>query len=267
MPHGDIAVLFQPLELLIIGGAAIGAFIIANPKPVLGKVLKTLGRILKGPPHSKDSYLELLTLLYTSFRMAKSKGMLALEPHVENPEESDLFAAYPKFMGNDEALTFFCDYLRLLTMGSDNAHEIEALMDEDIETIHEEATHAAGAITNLGDGLPAFGIVAAVLGVIITMGSISEPPEVLGALIGGALVGTFLGVFVAYGFVGPMALSLQSASDDDHKYFMCIKAGLLAHLRGYAPQVSIEFARKNLASHLRPTFYEVEEAVSELPAV
>ncbi len=261
MPHGDIAVLFQPLELLIIGGAAIGAFIIANPKPVLGKVLKTLGRILKGPPHSKDSYLELLTLLYTSFRMAKSKGMLALEPHVENPEESDLFAAYPKFMGNDEALTFFCDYLRLLTMGSDNAHEIEALMDEDIETIHEEATHAAGAITNLGDGLPAFGIVAAVLGVIITMGSISEPPEVLGALIGGALVGTFLGILLAYGLVGPMGSSMKAYADADIKYIHCIKAGLLAHLQGYAPAISVEFARKMLQTHERPSFMEVEEAL------
>lgn len=261
MPHGDIGVLIQPLELLIIGGAALGAFIIANPKPVLGKVMKTLGRILKGPPHSKDSYLELLTLLYTSFRLAKSKGMLALEPHVENPEESDLFSAYPKFMSNHEALTFYCDYLRLLTMGSDNAHEIEALMDEDIETIHEEATHAAGAITTLGDGLPAFGIVAAVLGVIITMGSISEPPEVLGALIGGALVGTFLGILLAYGLVGPMGSSMKAYADADIKYIHCIKAGLLAHLQGYAPAISVEFARKMLQTHERPSFMEVEAAL------
>ena len=265
MPHGDIAVLMQPLEFLIIGGAAMGAFIISNPKPVLGKVLGTLGRVLRGPPHSKDSYLELLTLLYASFRLAKSKGMLALEPHIENPEESDLFAAYPNFMGNQAALTFFCDYLRLLTMGSDNPHEIEALMDEDIETLHEEATHAAGAITTLSDGLPAFGIVAAVLGVIITMGSITEPPEVLGGLIGGALVGTFLGILLAYGLVGPMGSSMKAYADADIKYLHCIRAGLLAHIQGYAPAISVEFARKMLQTHERPSFMEVEEAL-ESPA-
>ncbi|MCH8111893.1 MAG: flagellar motor stator protein MotA [Proteobacteria bacterium] len=261
MPHGDLMVLNQPLEVLIICGAALGAFIIANPKPVLGKVVKTLGRVLKGPPHSKDSYLELLTLLYATFRLAKSKGMLVLEPHVENPEESELFNNYPSFMGNQAALTFFCDYLRLLTMGSDNPHEIEALMDEDIETLHEEDTHAAGAVTLLGDGLPAFGIVAAVLGVIITMGSITEPPEVLGALIGGALVGTFLGILLAYGLVGPMGSSMKAYADADIKYIHCIKSGLLAHLNGYAPAISVEFARKTLQSHERPSFMEVEEAL------
>lgn len=261
MPHGDIAVLMQPLEVLIICGAALGAFIISNPKPVLGKVLKTLGRVLKGPPHSKDSYLELLTLLYATFRLAKSKGMLALEPHVENPDESDLFTNFPTFMGNQGALTFYCDYLRLLTMGTDNPHEIEALMDEDIETLHEEATHAAGAITTLGDGLPAFGIVAAVLGVIITMGSITEPPEVLGGLIGGALVGTFLGILLAYGLVGPMGSSMKAFAEADIKYIHCIRAGLLAHMQGYAPAISVEFARKMLQSHERPSFMEVEEAL------
>ncbi len=261
LPHGNIAVLIQPLEVLIICGAALGAFVIANPKPVLGKVLGTLGRVLKGPPHSKDSYLELLTLLYATFRLAKSKGMLALEPHVENPEESELFTNYPIFMGNGTAQTFFCDYLRLLTMGTDNPHEIEALMDEDIETLHEEVTHAAGAITLLSDGLPAFGIVAAVLGVIITMGSITEPPEVLGSLIGGALVGTFLGILLAYRLVGPMGSSMKAYADADIKYIHCIKSGLLAHLQGYPPAISVEFARKTLQSHERPSFMEVEEAL------
>ncbi len=164
-------------------------------------------------------------------------------------------------------MTFLCDYLRMLTLGTDNPHEMENLIDAELETHHHENLGLSHAVQTMADGIPALGIVAAVLGIIKTMGAITEPPEVLGKLIGGALVGTFLGVFVAYGFVGPMALSLQNACDDDHKYYLCIKAGLLAHLQGYAPQVSIEFARKNLASHLRPTFYEVEEAVSELPAV
>ena len=261
MPHGDLTVLMQPLEVLIICGAALGAFIISNPKPVLAKVLGTMGRVLKGPPHSRDSYLELLTLLYATFRLAKSKGMLALEPHVENPEESELFTNYPSFMGNQTALTFFCDYLRLLTMGTDNPHEIEALMDEDIETFHEEITHAASAVTTMADGLPAFGIVAAVLGVIITMGSITEPPEVLGALIGGALVGTFLGILLAYGLFGPIGSSMKAYADADIKYVHCIRSGLLAHLQGYAPAISVEFARKTLQTHERPSFMEVEEAL------
>ncbi len=261
MPHGDIAVLMQPLEVLIIMGAAIGAFIISNPKPVLGMTLRTMGRVMKGPPHSKDSYLELLTLLYATFRLAKTKGMLVLEPHVEHPEESELFADYPSFLDNQTALTFFCDYLRLLTMGTDNPHEVEALMDEDIETFHEEATHAASAITTMSDGLPAFGIVAAVLGVITTMGSITEPPEVLGALIGGALVGTFLGVLLAYGLIGPIGSSMKAYAEAEIKYFHCIKSGLLAHMQGHPPAISVEFARKTLQSHERPSFMEVEEAL------
>ena len=194
--------------------------------------------------------------------VAKSKGMLALETHLENPEESPLFQAYPKFMKNKHALHFLCDYLRLITMGTENPHELEALIDEDIETHHGEAAEIASAVTTVGDGLPAFGIVAAVLGVIVTMGHITDPPEVLGKLIGGALVGTFLGILLAYGFIGPSGHNLEKWADSDTKYFQCIKAGLLAHLQGYAPAVSIEFARKTLYSHDRPSFTELEEAIA-----
>ena len=192
MPHGDLAILYQPLEVLIIGGAAFGAFIISNPKTVIFGVFKNFGRVLGGLPHNKDSYFELLTLMYAIFRLAKAKGMLALEPHIDNPEESTLLAEYPKFMKNHHALEFLCYYLRLLTMGAENPHEFENLIDEDIETHHAEAQELATAVTQVSDGLPAFGIVAAVLGVIVTMSSINEPPEVLGALIGGALVGPSL---------------------------------------------------------------------------
>lgn len=264
---GKLAVLFQPFELVIIGGAAVGAFIIANPMPVIKRTLGSLGLLLKGSPYSKEAYLELLSLLYTVFKLAKSKGMLALEAHVEKPDESTLWPKFPIFAGDHYAMTFFCDYLRLLTLGTDNAHELEALIDEEIETHHAEKNQIAAALQTMADGTPALGIVAAVLGVIKTMGAISEPPEVLGKLIGAALVGTFLGVFLAYGFIGPMASALKARYDAELKYLLCIKAGLLAYLQGYAPAVAVEFARKALLSNVRPTFYEVEEAVAVLPPV
>ncbi len=264
---GNLDVLVQPFEVVIIIGAALGAFIIANSKQVIAAVMGGFKTLLSGPKYKKDDYVELLSVLYQVFRLAKTKGMLALEAHVEHPEESTLFQQFPRFYANQHAMTFLCDYLRMLTLGTDNPHEVESLMDEELETHHHESLGLAHAVQVVADGLPALGIVAAVLGVIKTMGSITEPPEVLGKLIGGALVGTFLGIFVAYGFVGPMALALQSAEDDDHRYFLCIKAGLLAHLQGYAPQVSIEFARKILHSTVRPTFYEIEDAVGELPSV
>ena len=205
-------------------------------------------------------------MLYTVFKVAQTKGMLTLEVHVEKPYESDLFRQFPKFLADEHAVVFVCDYLRLLTLGSDKAHEMETLMDEEIETHHKEAVEIAGAITTVADGLPALGIVAAVLGVIKTMGSITEPPEVLGHSIGGALVGTFLGVLLAYGFVGPMGSSLKARADAETKYYICIKAGLLAYMQGYSPAVAIEFARKTLFAHERPTFYEVEDAVTNQSA-
>lgn len=266
MPHGKIEVLWQPLEFIIIFGAAIGGFIIANPKDVLAGAVKAIIRTLKGPPHRKNDYLELLTLLYTLFRLIKQKGPLAIESHIEHPAESSIFQAFPRFCGHGYALTFLCDYLRMITMGTDNAHEVEALIDEEIETNHAEESRVAQAVTTMADGLPAFGIVAAVLGVITTMGSILEPPEVLGGLIGAALVGTFLGVLLAYGFIGPLGNSLKNYADADTKYYMCIKAALIANMQGYAPALSVEFARKMLFANERPSFEEVEEAVSAAPA-
>jgi chemotaxis protein MotA len=265
--EGHVAVLWQPFEAIMIVGSAIGAFIIANPKPVLKKAGKAIGIAMKGSRYTKASYLELLSLLYTTFKLAKSKGMLALEQHVENPSESTLFAQFPNVCKDHEILVFLCDYLRLMTLGTENSHEVETLLDEEIETHHKEHELIAGAFQTTADGLPALGIVAAVLGVIKTMGAISEPPEVLGHLIGGALVGTFLGVFLAYGFVGPIATALKNTFDAEVKFLQCIKAGLLAHMQGYAPTVSVEFARKALLSDVRPTFYEVEEATNNVQAV
>ncbi len=262
---GKLYVLWQPFEVVIIVGAAIGAYITANTPAVLKGTVHTFKASLKGPSYKKDHYVELLGVLYQILKLAKTKGNLALEQHVENPEESPIFNEFPNFAANHHAVEFLCDYLRMITLGAVNPHEIEALMDEELETHHQEHHQMASALQTMADGMPALGIVAAVLGVIKTMGSISEPPEILGKLIGGALVGTFLGVWVSYGFLAPIAAKSQATFDAESKYLQCIKAALLAHLNGSAPAVSVEFARKALLSGDRPTFYEVEEAVAALP--
>jgi chemotaxis protein MotA len=264
---GHLIVLFQPFEVLIIAGAATGAFIIANSPAVLKKTFAAVLGLLKGPRYNKASYVELLSLLYQIFKLSKTKGMLALEGHVEKPEESTLFAQFPNFAKDHHAMVFLCDYLRMLTLGTDNPHEVESIIDEELETHHKEQHVISDAVQTMADGMPALGIVAAVLGVIHTMGSITEPPEVLGHLIGGALVGTFMGVLLSYGFVAPTATALKNRFDAEAKYLQCIRSGLLAHMQGYPPAVSVEFARKALLSEVRPTFYEVEEAVQALPAV
>ena len=267
MPHGDLAVLWQPLEFLIIMGCAFGAFVISNPKNVIIGAFKGFLRTLKGPTYNKQSYVELLTLLYTVLRLVKTKGALAIESHIEEPHESSLFEAFPDFAKNHHAMTFLCDYLRMMTMGTENAYQMEALMDEEIETHHLETGQITNALATVGDGLPAFGIVAAVLGIIVTMASILEPPEVLGALIGGAMVGTFLGILLSYGLVSPIANSLKACDEADGQYFLCIKAALVAHMQGHAPIISVEFARKLLYSLERPSFVELEESLNEAPTI
>jgi len=263
---GSLLVLMQPFELVIIGGAAVGSFISGNPKWVIKSTGKSVKAAMKGPANSKDDYLELLSMMYATFKLAKTKGNLVLEQHIENPEESTLFANFPGFLGNHHAVEFFCDYLRLVTLGTEKAHELEALMDEEIEIHHHQDETVASAMQTMADGFPALGIVAAVLGIIKTMGSITEPPEILGKLIGGALVGTFLGILIAYGFVGPLAAAMKGAQEANSKYIICLKAGILAHVQGYAPAVSIEFARKALMSDTRPTFIELEEATAATPS-
>ena len=262
---GKLGVLWQPFEAVIIVGAAIGAYVIGNPAPVVKHTGGAIGKTLKGSAYKKEHYIELISLLYQILKVAKTKGNLGLEQHIEQPNDSALFQQFPGVLANETALIFLCDYLRMLTLGSEDPHEMETLMDEEIEVVHHEHSEVAHALQTMSDGMPALGIVAAVLGVIKTMGSISEPPEVLGKLIGGALVGTFLGVWVSYGFLAPIAAKSQATFDAESKYLQCIKAALLAHLNGSAPAVSVEFARKALLSGDRPTFYEVEEAVAALP--
>ena len=264
---GDMGVLWQPIEFIIIGGSGIGAFVIANPGHVIKKGMAAYGSLIKGPKYKKADYLELLTMQYQVFRMAKTKGMLALEQHVENPHDSSVFQAFPTFHHDHHAVEFMCDYLRLMTLGTDNPNEVETLIDIELDVHHHEADHVAHALNTMAESFPGLGIFAAVLGVIVTMGSISEPPEILGGLIAAALVGTFLGILLCYGFFGPMAASVKNIAEDEHAYFICMKAGILAYLQGYAPAVTVEFARKVLQSHQRPTLSELEEACGELPPV
>ena len=263
--HGDLRVLWQPIEYLIIGGGCLGIFLAGNPQRVWMGAFKSVGSLLKGPKYKKAEYTELLTCLYQTFRLAKSKGDLALEAHVEKPHESSLFSAFPTFQNDHHASDFFCDYLRLLTLGASNPHEIEAIMDQELDVHHQDKLAISNSIRIIGEAVPAIGIVAAVLGVIVTMSSITEPPEVLGGLIAAALVGTFSGIFAAYGFVAPMASNLEATYNSEHHYFVCMKMGLIGHMQGYAPQVSVEFARKILPDEFKPTFAEVEEICSNLP--
>ncbi len=261
---GHLHVLYQPFELMIILGSAVFAYVIANPGHVIKATPADVKSIFQKPKYGKKEFIELLSMLFLVFKTARSKGWLVLEQHIENPHESEIFKKFPVFYHNHHAVTFFCDYLRLISLGADKPFEIEALLDQELDTQHEEALHVSHAVQTMADGLPALGIVAAVLGVIHTMGAISEPPEVLGHLVGAALVGTFLGILMAYGFIGPIASGIAGVKESEMKYYMCIKVCLLAFLQGAAPQVAIEFGRKILAHDTRPTFIEVEEATQNV---
>lgn len=264
MHHGNLAVLWQPNEFIIIFGAAIGSMMISNPGKVVKGVLKSLKYLMKGTPFKKAHYLELMTLLYVVFKTMKSKGMLEMEAHIEKPEESAIFTKYPSFLKNHHAVHFLCDNLRVMTMGVEDHYQIEELMEHDLESHHHEHERISSAIINMGDAMPALGIVAAVLGVITTMGSITEPPAVLGGLIGAALVGTFSGVLLSYGFISPMGKLIGMYYEDDLAYLRCIKVAMLAHLHGNAPVVSVEFARASIAGNERPSFAEVDAAINNL---
>jgi chemotaxis protein MotA len=262
--NGHLTVLWQPSEFVIIGGTAFSAFVVANSRDVLKACYEDLKAIYRKDKYGKQEYLELLSMLYVVFKTARTKGWLALERHIENPQESEIFKKFPVFYSDPGTTTFLCDYLRLISLGAEKPYEIESLMDQEIDTQREERSYTSNAVQLMADGLPALGIVAAVLGVIHTMGAITEPPEVLGRLIGGALVGTFLGVFLSYGFVSPIASAIRGRNDAELKYYICIKTCILAFLQGAAPQVAIEFGRKTLMHDAQPTFLEVEDATQNV---
>jgi chemotaxis protein MotA len=257
---GNMLVILKalPIEMLIICGGATGAFVVNNQPKVLRAVASAVPAAFKGSKFTKTRYLELLALQYDILQKARKEGLMAIEQDVENPEQSALFQKYPTIASDHHVVEFITDYLRMMVSGNLNAHEIESLMDAEIETHHQEAHAPVAAITRLAGGLPAFGIVAAVLGVIKTMGSVGQPPAVLGGMIGSALVGTFLGIFLAYAMVEPLAGVMEQKMEEGSKELLCIKTTLLASMQGYAPTTAIEFGRKVLFSTDRPTFAELE---------
>jgi chemotaxis protein MotA len=260
MHHGKLEVLWQPSEVVIIVGAAVGAFIIGNPAPLIKAVLKGLKYVAKGVPYKKQDYIELLTLQYVVFKTMRTKGMLEMESHIENPHSSGIFNSRKSFIKNHHAVDFFADYLRLITMGVDNHYELEDLMNREIDAHRQEGKHIAHTLLNMADGMPALGIVAAVLGVIVTMGSIEEPPAILGKLIGAALVGTFLGVLLSYGIVAPIGNYLASQYEAKVRYLECIKCGLMGYAKGLAPAIAVEYGRTSIDILHKPSFAEVETA-------
>lgn len=261
MAGGHVAALIQPSELVTIGGAAVGAFLVANTPKVIKATMGAFPTLFKGSKYTKALYMDVLSMLYEILAKVRKEGLMSIENDVETPDQSPIFSKYPALVADHHAMAFLTDYLRMMVGGNLNAFEIENLMDNEIETHHHEGEIPAHALAKLADGLPAFGIVAAVMGVVHTMESVGIPPAELGKLIAAALVGTFLGILLSYGFVGPLATALEHKLHESTKLFQCMKVVLLASMNGYAPQVAIEFGRKVLYSTERPTFRELEDEI------
>ncbi|MBN6150461.1 flagellar motor stator protein MotA [Xanthomonas sp. AmX2] len=257
--HGKLGALWQPFELVIIGGAALGAFLVSTPAKTVKETFVGALAVFKGPKYKAADYKEVLTLVYELLNKARRDGFMALEDHVEKPSESAIFGNYPKVVADHHLLDFMTDCLRLMIGSNIEPHELEPLLELELEKHHHEALAPAHALTTVADGLPGFGIVAAVLGIVITMGSIGGPIEEVGAHVAAALVGTFLGILLAYGFVAPLATAMGARAEQDSRIYESVKTALLACLRGYNPKIALEFARKTLPSDVRPGFSEFEQ--------
>ena len=261
LEHGNLSVLFQPAELLIIGGAAVGGFVVASPLKVIKAVLSATARMFSHKTRTKDDYVEALTLLNGIFYKIRQQGLVSIESDVDNPEESSLFSQCPGIMKNHHAITFITDTLRTVMTTTIAPHELESLIDNELESHHEEALVPSQMLSFVADSLPGLGIVAAVLGVVITMGKINEPPAVLGHSVGAALVGTFLGVLLCYGYVGPMSKNLAYIASEDMQYLNVLKVAMLAFIGGgAAPKVAVEFGRRVIPAGVKPSFTEMEES-------
>lgn len=252
-----------PFEFMMIGGAAAGAFIIGNDGPTIKHTLADVKKVFSGAKWKKQDFQDLLCLLFTLIKIAR-KDPIAIETHVEEPDSSPIFQAYPRILADKGAVNMICDTIRMGMMNYDDPHQLEDVLEKQLEGRLHHAMHSTHAVQAMADGLPALGIVAAVLGVIKTMGSIDQPPEVLGKLIGGALVGTFLGVFLAYGLAGPFANKIKAITEEDHKFYELIRDTLVANLHKHSPQICIEVARQNLSSGMRPGFNEMDEALKNV---
>jgi chemotaxis protein MotA len=258
MDHGHPGVLIQPAEFIIIGGAAVGAFLISNPMSVVKASVASVLGLLKPNPYSETAYAELLKVLYDVFQKARKDGLVGLEAHIEEPEKSDIFKKYEFFMHNHHALSFLCDTLKVLLTGAVEDHHLSEILDMDLEKQSEEAHAVPAALSKVGDALPGFGIVAAVLGVVITMGAISGSASEIGEHVAAALVGTFLGILLSYGLINPIAGAIEGRLRAEHGYMSCIRTAILAFARGDAPLTCVEFARRNIEPVDRPTFAELE---------
>ncbi len=262
---GKMAIIMKtlPFEMIMIGGAALGAFVISNDTSAIKHTIKDVGKVFKGPKWKQTDFRDLLCLMFEIIRVARSNPV-ALEEHIEAPEQSSLFTKYPKILADQEAVELICDTLRSASMNYDDPHQVEEVLEKRIEATMHHRMHSTHALQTVADGLPALGIVAAVLGVIKTMGSIDQPPEVLGKLIGGALVGTFLGVFLAYGLVGPFSTKVKAVVEADAHFYQLIREVLVANLHRHSPQICIEVGRQNTPGAMRPTFGELEEALKSV---
>jgi chemotaxis protein MotA len=260
MEHGQLKVLIQPAELVIIGGAGLGTLLIANPLSTIIRIFKGLTSVLGGSKYTQAFYLSSLKMLNDLFVLARKQGMVKLEEDIENPSKSQIFSKYPAFLKNHHAMSFVCDTLRMAIAGGVAAFDLDQMMEQDMEVSHHEASQPVTALTSVADSLPGLGIVAAVLGVVITMGALGGPPEEIGHKVAAALVGTFLGILMCYGFLGPLASNLQKLNDAENDYLRCLRQGVMAFVRGSPPVLAVEFARRSIPSELRPSFKQLEAA-------
>lgn len=259
MEHGNLMVLVQPAELLIIGGAALGTMLVANPLPIVIRILKGFTGVFLPSPFSKPFYLQHLKMLNELFHYARKNGAVKLEADIEEPQKSPLFKNYPVFLKNHHALHFVCDTLRMYISGGVGSFELDQMMELDMEVHHQSASVPVASLTTIADSLPGLGIVAAVLGVVITMGALGGPPEEIGHKVAAALVGTFLGILLCYGFFGPLASNMAKLNDAEAQFYHCLRVAVNAFIRGSAPILAIEFARRTIPADLRPTFQEMEQ--------
>ena len=263
MEHGKIAVLVQPAELLIIGGAAIGTLLTANPMHILKKIIGGLGGVLKGSAFPKKRYLETLKMMFDLLARSRKEGAISIESDIEEPEKSPIFSRYPGFLKDHHVRDFVCDTMRMAITGGVGAFDVDQMMELDMEVHHQSATKPAEALTSMADALPGLGIVAAVLGVVVTMGSLGGPPEEIGHKVAAALVGTFLGILLCYGMVGPLASNMTKLVSEEHSYYHVLRVIILAFIKGTSPILAVEMGRRAIPEHCRPSFIEVEKACRE----
>lgn len=263
MEHGNIRVLLQPAELVIIGGAALGTVLIGNPLHILKKIVAGLLAVFGSSKYGKTHYLESLKMLYELFSRARKEGLMALESDSDNPEQSPVFSKYPKFLKDHHALPFVCDTIRMAAGGGIEPFDVDQMIENDMETHHHDVTQPVAALSTVADALPGLGIVAAVLGVVITMGALGGPPEEIGHKVAAALVGTFLGILLCYGFLGPIAANMMKATEEEHAYYMVMRVIIVSFMKGSPPTIAVEFGRRSIPGNVRPSFQETEKYIKD----